>query len=61
MQCTGAIDSVMISSRITARQLPGYAGTTQGRGITLRPDSGKSFEVYADADFTGAWFKEEAV
>ena len=38
-----------------------YLNATKDKGIVMRPDYSKSFEVYADADFAGNWFKSTAM
>ena len=37
-----------------------YLKGTRSRGIIIKPDFSKSFEVYADADFAGNWHAETA-
>ena len=37
-----------------------YLASTRNEGIILRPNKEKSFEVYADADFSGNWYKPTA-
>ena len=37
-----------------------YLKDTKDKGIILDPNQDESFEVYADADFSGNWFKKTA-
>ena len=37
-----------------------YLRATKDKGIILDPKQEKSFEVYADADYSGNWFKKTA-
>jgi hypothetical protein len=37
-----------------------YLAATHDKGLILRPDPGKSFEVHANANFAGAWVWNEA-
>ena len=37
-----------------------YFQRTCDKGIILRPDTSKSLEVFADADFSGNWYKDTA-
>jgi hypothetical protein len=34
---------------------------TKDKGLILRPDVSKSFEVHVDCDFAGNWVKEDAM
>jgi hypothetical protein len=38
-----------------------YLAGTKTKGLTLRADPSKSFEVHVDCDFAGNWFKDDAV
>jgi hypothetical protein len=38
-----------------------YLMATKDKGLILRPDVSKSFEVHVDCDFAGNWVKEDAM
>jgi hypothetical protein len=42
------------------RYIGRYLSGTRDKGLILRPDMSKGFEVHVDADFCGAWDQEEA-
>jgi hypothetical protein len=38
-----------------------YLMATKGKGLILKADTSKSFEVHVDCDFAGTWVKEDAM
>jgi hypothetical protein len=54
-QCDRFSESLKESPVETVMQICCYLLLTREQGVVLDPQDGKSFEVYADADFCGNW------
>ncbi len=60
-QCARFASNPKESNDNAIKYLCRYLLGTKDKGIILRPDVTKSFEVHVDCDFAGNWNKEEAM
>jgi hypothetical protein len=60
-QCAMFSSNPKKSHANAVRYLCCYLAGTNDKGLILRADPNKSFEVHVDCDFTGNWVKEDAM
>jgi hypothetical protein len=60
-QCARFASNPRQSHANAIKYLCRYLFTTKDKGISLHPDSTKSFEVHVDCDFAGNWVNEDAM
>jgi hypothetical protein len=60
-QCVRFSSNPKKSHANTAKHLCRCLVATKDKGLILRADSSKSFEVHVDCDFAGNWVKEDAM
>jgi hypothetical protein len=60
-QCTRFSSNPKQSHANAVKYLCRYLMATKDKGLILRPDLKKSFEVHIDCDFAGNWVKEDAM
>jgi hypothetical protein len=60
-QCARFSNNPKQSHANALKYLCRYLMATKDKGLILRPDVSKSFEVHVDCDFAGNWVKEDAM
>jgi hypothetical protein len=60
-QCARFASNPRQSHANAVKYLCRYLLATKDKGLILRPDSTKSFEVHVDCDFAGNWVREDAM
>jgi hypothetical protein len=60
-QCARFASNPKQSHANAVKYLCRYLMATKDKGLILRPDASKSFEVHVDCDFAGNWVKEDAM
>jgi hypothetical protein len=60
-QCARFASNPKQSHANAVKYLCRYLFATKDKGLILRPDASKSFEVHVDCDFAGNWIKEDAM
>jgi hypothetical protein len=60
-QCTRFASNPRQSHANAVKYLCRYLLATKDKGLILKPDESKSFEVHVDCDFAGNWVKEDAM
>jgi hypothetical protein len=60
-QCARFASNPKQSHANAVKYLCRYLLSTKDKGLIMRPDSSKSFEVHVDCDFAGNWMKEDAM
>jgi len=59
-QCARFVSAPKKEHGDAVRYLGRYLSSTRDKGMILRPDPKRSFDVYVDADFCGAWDPSES-
>jgi hypothetical protein len=60
-QCARFASNPKQSHANAVKYLCRYLSGTKDKGLIIRPDSSKSFEVHVDCDFAGNWIREDAM
>jgi hypothetical protein len=60
-QCARFASNPKQSHARAVKYLCRYLLATKDKGLILRPDASKTFEVHVDCDFAGNWIKEDAM